>query len=174
MITVEPHVHSEECAHREAGHVAVEESVPPQGHRAPARWGRVFPWWTPPVLVGILGVAACVILNMRDPNVSGSYGFCPSRALFGIDCPGCGLMRGTHALTTGDVGAAVDHNLIILPVVGLIAYAYLRWAAGYFGYTLPQVRPRNWMIWTVAGLVLVFSVVRNLGGSFEYLAATAG
>jgi hypothetical protein len=163
MITVDEHVHTDECSH-----------PPAVGSSRPQRVGRVLPSWTPPVVIGILGVAACVIVNLRNPNVSGSYGFCPSRALFGIDCPGCGLMRGTHALTTGDVGAAVDHNLIILPVLGLIAYAYLRWAATYFGYTLPQVRPRNWMIWSAAAVVLVFSVVRNLGGSFEYLASTAG
>ena len=143
-------------------------------HETPARWGGVFPSWTPAVLVGLVGVAACVVLNVRDPNVSGSYGFCPSRAIFGVDCPGCGLMRGTHALTTGDVGTALDHNILILPVLGLIAYAYVRWAATYFGRELPAVRPANWMVWTAAGLLVVFAVVRNLGGSFEYLASTTG
>src|SRR5690606_29933893 len=68
-------------------------------HPAPARWSSL-PSWTPPLLVGVLGLAACVLLAVRDPNAPGSYGFCPSRALFGIDCPGCGLMRGTHALVT--------------------------------------------------------------------------
>lgn len=142
-------------------------------HDDPAPWAGRLPAWTPPVLVGLLGVAACVVLNVRDPNVSGSYGFCPSRAIFGIDCPGCGLMRGTHALTDGDIATALDHNILILPVLGLILYAYVRWAATYFGRELPAVRPPNWLVWTTAGLVMAFAVVRNLGGSFEYLASTA-
>jgi hypothetical protein len=156
-MAVAKHVHTDEC-----------------DHVAPERWGGMLPSWTPAVLVGLLGIAACVVLAVRDPNESGSYGYCPSRALFGIDCPGCGLMRGTHALTTGDLGTALDNNILILPVLGAIAYAYLRWASTYFGYTLPQVRLRPWMVWSGAVLVLAFWVLRNVGGSFEYLASSAG
>lgn len=162
-MAVAEHVHTDECEH----------PAPRGEHPAPARW-RGLPAWTPPVLVGVLGLAACVIVAVRDPNVSGSYGYCPSRALFGIDCPGCGLMRGTHALVTGDVGTALDNNVLILPVLGVLLYAYLRWAGTYVGVTLPQLRPRNWMIWTAAAVVGVFWIVRNLGGPFEYLASTAG
>lgn len=142
-------------------------------HPAPARWSSL-PSWTPPLLVGVLGLAACVLLAVRDPNAPGSYGFCPSRALFGIDCPGCGLMRGTHALVTGDVATAFDHNIFIVPALGGLLYAYLRWAGTYVGVELPQVRVPNWAIWTAAAVVGAFWVARNLGGPFEYLASSAG
>ncbi|MDZ7732117.1 MAG: DUF2752 domain-containing protein [Acidimicrobiia bacterium] len=90
----------------------------------PPRHHGLAPSWVPVAVVGALGIAACVALNLRDPNESGSWGYCPSRALLGIDCPGCGLLRGTHALTTGDLTTALDHNVLILPILGAIAYAY--------------------------------------------------
>ena len=69
------------------------------------------------------GRAAAVgvgFLALRDPNQSGSYGFCPLHSLTGLDCPFCGGLRGTSALLHGDIATALDHN-VLLPVylVGL-------------------------------------------------------
>jgi hypothetical protein len=165
MAATEQHVHSD---HVHPDHVHTDECAP-----TPARWGGVFPSWTPPVVVGLLGIGACVLLNVRDPNVSGSYGLCPSQALFGIDCPGCGLMRGTYALTEGDVAGALDHNLFILPVLGVFVYAYLRWAGEYFGYSLPRLAPKAWLVISMAAVIVAFWVLRNVGGPFEFLASNA-
>ncbi len=42
---------------------------------------------------------------------------CPFKAVTGLECPGCGTGRALTALTHGDLGAVLDHNLL-LPVVG--------------------------------------------------------
>ena len=59
------------------------------------------------------GAATVGLLWARDPNAAGSYGYCPLRALTGLDCPFCGGLRGTYALMHGDVAAALDHNVML-------------------------------------------------------------
>lgn len=58
---------------------------------------------------------------------------CPTAAIFGIPCPGCGLTRATLALFHGDLGGALRyHPLVFLAtpmyfgVIGSIAFGYVR------------------------------------------------
>ncbi len=129
--------------------------------------------WAPPVAVGAAGLAACMVLAARDPNVAGSYGVCPFLALTGHDCPGCGLMRGTHATVTGDFEGAVDHNVFVFLVLPLIAFAYLRWLGRGLGYDIRPLDVPKWIPVAAGVVVFGFWIIRNLGGPFEYLASTA-
>jgi hypothetical protein len=111
--------------------------------------------------------AALAYLAVVDPNEPGHYPLCPTRALFGIDCPGCGLLRGTHELVTGNVAAALDNNLMLVVIVPLLAVLWARWAVRSWRGTSPEVtygRFRRRNAWIIAGVVamLVFGVVRNL------------
>src|SRR5512139_2582425 len=63
-------------------------------------------------LLSLVALAALVVAGIVP---------CPSRALLGIPCPGCGLTRATLALLRGDVAASLAlHPLapVVLPVVG--------------------------------------------------------
>jgi hypothetical protein len=71
----------------------------------------------------LLGVA---YLGVVDPNEPGHYPLCPTQALLGVDCPGCGGLRCVHALTRGDVVGALDHNA--LAVLVLLPLAVITWA----------------------------------------------
>jgi Protein of unknown function (DUF2752) len=58
---------------------------------------------------------------------------CPTAALFGLPCPGCGLTRATLAMFRGDLSAALRfHPLVFLAtpmyfgVLGSIAWGYVR------------------------------------------------
>ncbi len=79
-------------------------------------------------------IAAAFILQTRD---SGAVGpaflpsinlptLCGSRALFGIECPGCGLTRSFLALAAGDLTASLGYHrlgwLLALAVVLQIPY----------------------------------------------------
>ncbi len=78
-------------------------------------------------------------------------------------CPGCGGLRGLHALAHGDLGTALGANA--LAVAGYAAFAALwaLWVARALrtGGGMPvDLRARHW--WLVGAVVLAFTVVRNL------------
>lgn len=111
-------------------------------------------------------VVALGYLAAVDPNEPGHYPLCPTRALLGVDCPGCGLMRGTHDLVTGNVPAALDHNVLLVVIVPLAAFLWVRWLRHAWRGSTPavtrdQFRRRNVLM--IIGLVvlLAFGVVRN-------------
>jgi hypothetical protein len=118
-------------------------------------------------LGALAGTAAGLgYLAAVDPNQPGHYPLCPTRALFGVDCPGCGLMRGTHDLVTGNVAGALDHNVLLVLIVPLVAVLWARWARrSWVGrsseITYAQFRRRNTVMIVSLVLVLAFGVVRN-------------
>ena len=120
-----------------------------------------------PPLATLAGtVAALGYLAAVDPNVPGHYPLCPTRALFGVDCPGCGLMRGTHDLVTGNVAGALDHNVLLVFLVPLAVVLYVRWVLRAWhgredAVTYAQFRRRNAAMLVGLVLVLAFGVVRN-------------
>lgn len=116
----------------------------------------------------IIGTAAALgYLAIVDPGEPGHYPLCPTNALLGIDCPGCGMLRGTHALLMGDVPRALDHNLLLIGLVPLVLVLLVRWARQAWSGLVPPVSARAFRIRTrviVVSLVLVlaFGVLRNL------------
>ena len=121
-----------------------------------------------PVTGAATVVAATLALRVRDPHVSHSWGVCPLYALTGIYCPGCGGLRGVNDLTHGHLGQAVSSNLLLVLAVPFALVAFGRWTyAAWTGRDLAVVPalPRTVTIGLVL-LALVFTVVRNLPGSW--------
>lgn len=122
---------------------------------------------TPLLTVATLA-AATVALHVRDPHVTHSWGVCPLYATTGIYCPGCGGLRGVNDLTNGHLGQAVSSNLLLVLAMPFAAAFFARWAYG--AWTGREVRaipamPKPVVV-TLIGLALVFTVVRNLPGSW--------
>jgi hypothetical protein len=102
-------------------------------------------------------------LYFVDPNNPASaYPQCPLKQLTGVDCPGCGGLRATHSLVHGDIAGVLDHNVLALVIVPLIAYLITRWVLGLFGKELPQFRLPYWTRYAIPIGVLAFSIVRNI------------
>ena len=132
---------------------------------APHRpWGR---------LAGLGAVAALsAYVGLVDPAEGGVFPVCPTRTVLGLDCPGCGALRGTHDLLRGDVVAALDHNLLLPLLLALPALALVLWLRPLVG--LPEQRLRVPRAVLVAGLTLAvaFAVLRNLPvAGLEFLAS---
>jgi hypothetical protein len=130
-------------------------------------------WWRG-AAVG-LGVGTLALVYLRDPDQSGSYGFCPLRALTGWDCPFCGGLRGTHALLHGDIATALDHNLLLpLYLVALVVGGVVLFggAAGGGVGRAGLNRSGRVALWTLIALTALFFVARNLPW-FPYLDSTA-
>jgi len=101
-----------------------------------------------------------------DPNEPGHYPLCPTKYFLGLDCPGCGLMRATHDLVTGNISGALDHNILIVVLAPLAIILWLRWFARSWRGTSPEVtyaefkRRNTWLMISMVVLI-VFGVVRN-------------
>lgn len=126
------------------------------------RWRRMLPI----VLTGLGVGAALGLIWVVDPNEPGHYPTCPTQSFLGVDCPGCGAMRGTHALLRGDLAGAADQNvlvLLLLPVVAVLAVLWVRraWTGLHPAVTFAQFRDRNRIMITALVVVLAFGVLRN-------------
>ncbi len=110
-----------------------------------------------PLLAAAAGGAALLVLHLRDPHVSGAYGFCPFHALTGLWCPGCGGLRAVHDLTYGDLTGALRENALVPP---LLVVAVLGWAMWLVRGRPPRGLSTRGTVVAVVVLV-VFGVLRN-------------
>ncbi|QZT61832.1 DUF2752 domain-containing protein [Mycolicibacterium austroafricanum] len=96
----------------------------PTRQSAPARLGG-------PLLVGALAAGACAVVWAADPTTPGGLlPQCPTKALLGVDCPGCGALRMIYSLLHGDVLAAVRFNALAVVALGFLIVAFAAWTYG--------------------------------------------
>ncbi|WP_421741710.1 DUF2752 domain-containing protein [Cellulomonas sp.] len=122
-----------------------------------------------PLVAGAVAVAATVVLAVRDPHATGSYGVCPLYTLAGLWCPACGGLRATHDLTHGDLAGAWSMNplwvLAVPVVVALWGRLVVLRAQGR------RVRPAPaWAAWAFLAVIAVFGVLRNVPALGPWLA----
>jgi Protein of unknown function (DUF2752) len=122
-----------------------------------------------PVVVGVTAAAVTLLVAVVDPERPGHYPVCPTYALTGFYCPGCGGLRAVHALTHGEFGLALHRNPLVVLGLPLVAWAYLAWLR-----RRALDRPVSWLPpralgVAIAGLLGAFTVLRNLP-AFSWLA----
>ena len=103
------------------------------------------------------------VVYLLDPANSDLYPPCPSLALTGLYCPGCGTLRALHQLTRGHPVAALDLNplmMLLLPFVGYFLASHAMLAAT--GRPLKAYFVRPAVIWSLLGVVLVYWLLRNI------------
>ena len=124
------------------------------------RWRRMR---LPALVAGGAAVGvACVALV--DPHVPGRYPVCPTLALAGVYCPGCGMLRATHDLATGDLAGAFARNPLAVPLyVGMLVlfgmWVLRRWQGRQLEWTPPR-----WLPVVVAVAFVAYTVARNIPG----------
>jgi hypothetical protein len=131
----------------------------------PARGARATMRALAPPLAMVAGLGVCcAVVWAGDPTTPGGFlPVCPTKALFGIDCPGCGGMRMAYSLMHGDIPAALHYNAVSFVVVLLFVWSTVAWTAG-------RLRGRavdSWLHWRWTPLVfsvvfVVWFVIRNL------------
>ena len=127
------------------------------------------PRWRRMLGIGVVAgaaIASCGYVWAVDPNAPGHYPLCPTRALLGLDCPGCGGLRGMHDLLHGNVGGALDHNVALAVLIPAAVIMWGAWARRAWTGRIPPVSRRTFRWRTRAAiaalvLLLVFGVVRN-------------
>ena len=119
-------------------------------------------------LATITGLAAATLaLYVRDPHASGSWGYCPI-SLLGFYCPGCGGLRAVNDLTHGDLAGAVSSNALLILAMPFAVFLLARWAVdAWQGRQRGLPKLSSWpMLSVVIALITVFTLVRNLPGSW--------
>ena len=129
--------------------------VPPE-----SRWSRV----KAPVLLAAAVLGLSVLLHLRDPHRSGSWGYCPWLLLTGTYCPGCGGLRAVNDLTDGHFAAAASSNLLFVGSLPLVVVLWVRWLADRWRGVQRHVSTRAAFIGCFSFLAVAvgFAVLRNL------------
>ena len=116
--------------------------------------------------------ACCIAVAASNPNDQGTP-LCPTKALTGLDCPFCGGLRAVSSLVRGHPLAAADHNLVVVALAPIAVAWWLLWArSGRQGNPLPRTHLSR--VWTIAVVVALvgFTVLRNIGGTRNWLYST--
>jgi hypothetical protein len=120
-----------------------------------------------PIATALGAIGATAYIGMVDPNQPGHYPMCPTLAILGIDCPGCGGLRATHALAHGDIATALDNNALFVILIPVLVAAWAIWIYRAWTGVTPASTPRRERISRAAPIVILivamaFAVVRNL------------
>lgn len=114
----------------------------------------------------LLSLVSCalVILYVFDPAApNGIYPPSPFRLLTGLFCPGCGTLRGLHALLHGDIKTALDFNPLMVVSLPYLIYSFYTYCSPIIlGHRVQSLFIRSSWIMSYLTVVLVFWVLRNL------------
>lgn len=117
-----------------------------------------------PLVVAASTTLMCAAIWAGDPTTpNGPLPVCPTKALLGIDCPGCGSLRMLYSLMHGNVMAAARFNALGLAAVVLLVWAYLAWTYGrVVGRRVRSWQHGRWAAVVTLTLVAAWFVVRNI------------
>jgi hypothetical protein len=117
-----------------------------------------------PLGVAAVAVGGCAAIWLANPTVPGGIlPVCPTKALLGIDCPGCGSLRMIYSLLHFDMAAAARFNALGLVAVALLLWAYVAWIYGRLaGRQIRSWQHLRWSAPVALLLTLAWFVVRNL------------
>lgn len=101
------------------------------------------------VLAAILGAS---LLFSYNPETTSFCPRCPFYVLTGLKCPGCGTLRGIHALLHLRIVDAFRFNPVMVVSIPLMAVLLIS----------PRSRRSVWMSWSVLLVVLAYWILRNL------------
>ncbi len=105
-------------------------------------------------LLAILAGMGIFLLFNFNPEEVGFFPKCPSRALTGLDCPGCGSTRAIYHLLHLDIATAFARNpLLVLSIPVLVLM--IRY---------PKIALHRSAPWISFFVVVLYGVLRNIDG----------
>ncbi|OBJ06577.1 DUF2752 domain-containing protein [Mycobacterium colombiense] len=128
------------------------------------RWGAAHANLGAPLVVAASTTLMCAAIWAGDPTTPhGPLPVCPTKALLGIDCPGCGSLRMVYSLMHGNLLAAARFNALGLAAVVLLLWTYFAWTYGRLvGRRIRGWQHGRWAAVVTLSLVLAWFVVRNI------------
>lgn len=116
-----------------------------------------------PLAVAGAAAAAVATVGLRDPHAAGNYPSCPSIALFGVHCPGCGSMRAMHEFAHVDIAGVFSRNILVPFALVLLVWAWVAWFDRRLGHArVPALHPPVPVLYGSIVVLIAFTVLRNL------------
>src|SRR5262249_984160 len=117
-----------------------------------------------PLLVAASATVVCAAIWVGDPTTPhGPLPVCPTKALLGIDCPGCGSLRMLYSVMHGNLLAAARFNAMGLAALVLLIWAYLAWTYGrVVGRRITSWQHHRWSAVVALVLVTAWFALRNI------------
>lgn len=117
-------------------------------------------------LLALLGcmLVGGVVLYLYSPE-SLRIPRCPFLQLTGWQCPGCGSLRGIHALLHGDLGRVLQLNVMLIPALLYLALLVLLELTRLQSMRAERLYHRfsgRIASWIIFALIIVWGVGRNL------------
>jgi hypothetical protein len=113
------------------------------------------------LVVLLLGFA---VYQLREDGGAGWMPGCFFRRITGLECPGCGMTRATHAVLHGRFAEAFRLNpvgVVLFPLAMLgLALELFAWVRGKKDFY--RLRVGRWGSMFIAAVVVIWWVVRNL------------
>ena len=121
-------------------------------------------------IVSFAGVAVLVslALYLRGADLRSGSRWLPScslNSLTGLHCPGCGNTRAAHAILHGNLGEAVQQNIVFVIAVPFLGLGMLRLWMDWVYPGVWKPLPFRWR-WgyslVIIGFVVAFGILRNV------------
>lgn len=122
------------------------------------------------ILVTVV-LGALAVQRVFDPFTQ-NLPLCPTYHLTGLHCPGCGASRAVHALLDGDLPLALQNNALVMTALPVVAAGFVLWTLRRVRGRRPTVDLPRAAVLGLLGLVLVFTVARNVP-AFWFIAPTS-
>jgi hypothetical protein len=109
--------------------------------------------------------AALLYLRFFNPATPGTgyYPSCPFHTLTGLNCPGCGTLRGLHQLTHGHLLTALNYNVLMVLSLPFFGYTFISYAlVAVRGRGLPQPFIRPVFLKAFLCIYIAFWILRNI------------
>lgn len=110
-------------------------------------------------------LVALLYLRLFNPAAPGTsyYPSCPFHSLTGLNCPGCGTLRGLHQLMHGHLLVALNHNALTMLSLPFFGYSFVSYALlAVRGRGLPRAFVHPFYIKALFWIIIGFWVLRNI------------
>lgn len=117
-------------------------------------------------IVYVLGVGWVILNKYLDINII----LCPTKVIFGIPCPGCGITRALKLCFEGALGAAIQMNpniilvWIIAPIAPFLLILQIITKANYIEKINTFLNKKTFIFFGVLteGFIWVYNIIRNI------------
>lgn len=106
-------------------------------------------------------LALAVGLWFIDPSKVKWFPVCPTYALTGLSCPGCGSTRALHHIAHGQLLAAWRMNPLLILLIVPLSYALAR-EIPILRRKLKPLGTSAWVAWAFLIIVITYGVARNI------------